>query len=66
MRHLIYFMGYAMVKRLKNAALELRMLQVVMYDVCRVVAKFFFIDNHGPDTFSKNFYSEFAICCTLI
>ena len=49
MRHLIYFMGYAMVKRLKYAALELRMLQVVMYNFCRMIAKFFFIiDNHGP------------------
>ena len=38
----MYFMGYAMVKRLKKAALELRMLQVVMFDVCRVIAKFFF------------------------
>ena len=42
MRHLIYFMGYAMVKRLKYAALELRMLQVVMYNFCRIIANFFF------------------------
>ena len=48
MRHLIYIMGCAMEKRLKNAALELRMHRVVMCDVCRMIAKFFSIDdNHG-------------------
>ena len=46
-RHLIYIMGCAMEKRLKNDALELRMHQVVMCDVCRMIAKFFFDGNHG-------------------
>ena len=40
------FYGLRNGKKVEKAALELRMLQVVMYDVCRVIAKFFFYYRH--------------------